>query len=537
MNLRYENNLYGSDDSGSLKHSEIVFKVIATIDKFNMINPGDSVLISISGGPDSVFLAYLFYLIKNKYKLELYSFHLDHMTRNGDSARDADFVENFCSGLKIKLFSEKIDAQKWCIERKMNFQEGARILRKNLLEKYLLENSINKIAIAHNADDNLETFFMNLLRGSGLRGVSGIKPVSGNLIRPLINSSKEEIVCFLDSNKIGYCIDKTNLEVKYLRNRIRNILIPELEDKFGISFKNKVLNTVETLRTVNDYIEAEALRIIKGIIKRQGINISDIYNMGFIKIPVAFIEDLDNSIKTALVFKLIELVNGEAKDIVSANINDILKFCYSGGENKKIDLLNGINFVKEKEHLYIYDGSKIDLYEILDENCLKLKSEKEYIVVDKDDIRIMLKSNITSNVILRVAGNAGTINQLHKTNMDFNETGIELTAGILNAPKIDKNTIMNSYTNEAYMDLDSIRFPVIVRNWRNGDKFYPLGMHKEKKLQDFFTDIKVPFHLRSSIPIFCDSEKIIWIGNFRIDDRIKIKDKTKKIFYLKITEN
>ncbi len=307
-----KNNLNGFNNPDSPDHNKMFSRVIETINKFNMLSPGDSVLISISGGPDSVFLTYFFSMIKNKYKLKLYAFHLDHMTRDGDSTKDAEFVENFCSDLKIRLFSDKIDVQKWCIERKMNFQEGARILRKSLLEKYVMENSIDKIAIAHNSDDNLETFFMNLLRGSGLKGVSGIKPVNGNIIRPLINSSKKEIIYFLDSGKINYHIDKTNLEVKYLRNKIRNILIPELENEFGISFKNNVLNTVETLRTVNNYIEAEVLKVINEIIKRQGISIGDIYNMGFIKIPIAFIEDLDNSIKTALVFKLIELVNGEA---------------------------------------------------------------------------------------------------------------------------------------------------------------------------------------------------------------------------------
>ncbi|MDD5659691.1 MAG: tRNA lysidine(34) synthetase TilS [Actinomycetota bacterium] len=503
-----------------------------TVRKFNMIDLGNSVIISVSGGPDSVFLTYFFHLIKNEYKLKLYAFHLDHMTRNGESVKDADFVKSFCSNLGIKIFSDRINVREWCNERKLGFQEGARILRKNLLGKYVMENSIDKIAIAHNSDDNLETFFMNLLRGSGLRGVSAIKPFNGNIIRPLINSSKKEIISFLNSNKINYRIDETNFEVKYLRNKIRNILIPKLEAEFGISFKNNILDTIGILRSVNDYVEAKALKIIKKIVGVQGIDINDIHKIGFIKIPVIIFKNLDHSIKTALIFKSIEIINGEAKDIISANINDILKFCYFGGEKKKIDLLNGITFFKEKDHIYIFDSNKIKIDETLDKNYLTLKCDKEHKIIDEDDMKTMLEKGIAGNTVLRSAANKKTSNKVQ----DNDENEAILTVNTFDISEIDKDTIINSCANEAYMDLNSIRFPVIVRNWNKGDKFYPFGMAKEKKLQDFFTDTKIPFHLRSSIPIFCDSEKIIWIGNLRIDNRVKIREETKKILHLKIAK-
>jgi len=520
MNLRFQNNSYSLDNSDSLKHGELVSKAIETIEKFNMIKHEDSVMVSVSGGPDSVFLAYFFYLIKSKYKLKLYAFHLDHLTRNGDSGKDADFVKNFCSDLGIELFSERIDVQKWCSDMKMNFQEGARILRRNLLEKYRQKNQIKKVAIAHNCDDNLETFFMNLFRGSGLRGLGGIKPLSNNIIRPLISCSKKEIMYFLDSNKIRYRIDKTNFEAKYFRNRIRNILIPELESEFGISFKDNILNTIEVLRTISCYIDNETIKVISKIVKKQGISIKDVYTRGFIKIPVSSVENLDSGIKSALVFKLIELINGDAKDIISANINDILKFCYYGGENKRIDLPGKITFIKEKEYIYIFDSSRVGFQEIFEKSCRNLKPNKGYEVIGKNDISDLLKTK-----------------PLSKKKMTINKAGIKLEADILDIAGIDRNALKNLNSNEVCMDLDSIRFPVILRSWKNGDKFYPFGMNKEKKLQDFFIDAKVPFHLRESVPIFCDSEKIIWIGNFRIDDRIKVTGKTKTILYLKIAKN
>lgn len=519
---------------------KLISDSVKAVEKYNMLSPGDSVLISVSGGPDSVFLIYFFNLIKSKYNLKLYAFHLDHSTRSGDSTRDAGFVEDLCSKLNIKLFSEKINVLKWCLERKLNFQEGARLLRKSLLEKYCVENSIKKIAVAHNADDNLETFVMNLMRGAGLRGLGGIKPVNGKTIRPLILSFKKDIADFLNSNNISYCIDRTNLENKYFRNKIRNNLIPYLENEFGNGFKGNILNTIENLRLNSEYIENKVLKIIKEIQKKQGADIKDVYGKGFIKIAVSYIKNLDGCLKTALIFKLMELVKGDAKDIISANVRGILKFCYYGGENKKISLPGGIFFIKEGEFIYIYDSSKINLSDLFKNNQLNVKPEnlnKVFAAIDEDEIAALLKTNEGKEVDLKTLNKNPQLNTVHEIIKNINESGLKLQIKVFKAEEIDKKFIMHSGNNEAYMDINNIKFPVIVRSWHEGDKFTPLGMNKEKKLQDFFIDLRVPFYLRSSVPVFCDSEKIIWVGNLRINDRVKFEDKTRILLYLKLIED
>ncbi|MHB9129192.1 MAG: tRNA lysidine(34) synthetase TilS, partial [Candidatus Humimicrobiaceae bacterium] len=197
MEIKDKSILYDLKDLSNLKNAELIFNAVNTIEMHKMLDLGDSVLVSISGGPDSVFLLYFLNIIKAKYKLNLFAFHLDHLTRKGDSTKDADFVKSLCLKLNIPLFSEEINVKNWCQERKLNFQEGARLLRKNLLEKYRIKNSIKKIAVAHNADDNLETFLMNLIRGAGLKGLGSIKPVNGVIIRPLIYCYKAEIINFL----------------------------------------------------------------------------------------------------------------------------------------------------------------------------------------------------------------------------------------------------------------------------------------------------------------------------------------------------
>ncbi|MFO7929483.1 MAG: tRNA lysidine(34) synthetase TilS, partial [Candidatus Humimicrobiaceae bacterium] len=164
----------------------LVDKVKETITHYCMLEKNDKVLVSISGGPDSVFLLYSLTTLSKELRVNITAFHLDHMTRGGQSKKDALFVKGLCERKGIKLISRKENAKKWSKREGCSFQEGARILRLKYLNEAAMEYNIDKIAIGHNADDNIETLLMNLIRGTGLRGLAGIDPVSGKMIRPLI---------------------------------------------------------------------------------------------------------------------------------------------------------------------------------------------------------------------------------------------------------------------------------------------------------------------------------------------------------------
>src|SRR3972149_4871386 len=157
--------------------------VFSTIDEFGMLSGGDRVLVSISGGPDSTFLTFALNMLKKAYDLKLFALHLDHMTRNGESSNDAEFVAGLCKDLGIKLFASRTDVRQWCRQHKLSFQEGARKLRLQFLTIAADKCRADRIATGHNADDNVETFFMHLARGAGLKGLSGIRPVNLKFIR------------------------------------------------------------------------------------------------------------------------------------------------------------------------------------------------------------------------------------------------------------------------------------------------------------------------------------------------------------------
>lgn len=484
---------------------EIIIKALKTIESSSMIKSGDRILISISGGPDSTFLTHLLYLMRPVLNLTLFGFCLDHMTRNGESEKDALFVEKLCRELDIELFRQKIDVQKWCRENKLSFQEGARKLRMEKLLEISKENNIERIATGHNADDNIETFLMHLVRGAGARGLSGIKPVSGKFIRPLIDIFRKDIIAYLDNKKISYCVDRTNIENIYLRNRVRNILIPFISKHFLESFKSNVLRSINILKDEDEFLREYSVVKLAEIASIEKSKISKY--AALIKIPVLKIKGEARAVQRRIVLAAIEMINGTLENISFNNIDDILGICTSGGESKVIQPEEKIRVFKIGSYIYFVNV--------------------DYIRLLPDEFKQFLKSN--GKVDTEKSGKEIKVGTKIKLK-DFN---LELSSELLKIGK-DKIKFNEVKNTEAFLDYAKIKPPIKVRIWKRGDKFYPLGMQKEKKLQDFFINSKIPIHLRKLVPVFIDREKIIWVGRHRIDNRVRITEDTKEVLHLKL---
>lgn len=480
--------------------------IINTIETFNMVKDGDKILISVSGGPDSAFLTHLFYLLQPIFDLTLYGFCLDHMTRAGESAKDSLFVQRLYKELGIKLFSRRIDVKKWCKSNKLSFQKGARKLRlKNLIE-ISKKKDINKIAVGHNADDNIETFLMHLIRGAGARGLSGMKPVSGKFIRPLINTFRDDIIAYLDSNKISYCVDRTNIENIYFRNRIRNIIIPFIEKESSMeSFKSNVQKSIDILRDENEFLREYSLDKLLNLASIGKDKLKK--NIDLIRIPVLKMKEENLAIQRRIILSVLELTGSTLEDINFKNIEDILKICTSGGESKVVYPEKGLRVFKIGSYIYFINAV----------NIKNLPVEVRMFLSGSGDTGTRdSEKEIKIGTIMRLKG--------------FN---LALSSELLR-PDRDKVEFAKAIDTEAFLDYEKIKPPLKVRIWRDGDLFYPLGMNEEKKLQDFFTDTKVPLNLRKLVPVFTDNEKIVWIGNYRIDNRVRVTKRTKKVLHLKL---
>lgn len=234
-------------------------KIQSTIEKYDMLEKGENVLVGLSGGSDSVCL--LVCLMQLGYKVS--AFHLNHCIRGEESDRDENFCRRLCEKYKIKFFSERLNVISYCRNKGVSVEEGARNLRYELFEKYA---DGSKIATAHNLSDNAETVIFNLTRGAALSGLLGIPPVRKNIVRPLIEAEKHEIEQFLKLSGFEWVVDSTNLSDDYTRNKIRHNVIPCLE-QINPSFLHTLSENISVLRSENDFLKTEAENTYKKCLK------------------------------------------------------------------------------------------------------------------------------------------------------------------------------------------------------------------------------------------------------------------------------
>ncbi len=207
-----------------------------------------SILIAFSGGVDSRVLFDVLYKLRDEYNLRLYAFHLDHNLRE-ESKRDADFVKKICKKHNIDLFDYSLDIEAIARDSKESIELTARKKRYELIDKIMTDKKIDYVATAHHSDDNVETFLLHLFRGSGVKGLSSIKEIDNSIIRPLISYSKSDIEEYAVNNNLEYVEDKTNFNSDYDRNKVRNKLIPLLEEEYAHHIKNNILKAIDAIRT------------------------------------------------------------------------------------------------------------------------------------------------------------------------------------------------------------------------------------------------------------------------------------------------
>ncbi|HOJ50755.1 MAG TPA: tRNA lysidine(34) synthetase TilS [Spirochaetota bacterium] len=222
----------------------------------------EKTLLSYSCGPDSTFLFYMLLELKRENKIDFQVFYLNHLLRSL-SFEEESYVSEICNKFNIRFYIERFDVKEFARKNKISFEEAGRIIRYRYLEKIREENSLDSITTAHNADDNIENFFLRLFKGSGLSGLSPMKKRDGILVRPILDLDKNFILKFLDENSIKYYIDETNSDIKYERNRIRNIIIPVIKEHFS-SFATKIKEVQSIIEETKEFIDKNVIEFREG---------------------------------------------------------------------------------------------------------------------------------------------------------------------------------------------------------------------------------------------------------------------------------
>ena len=304
-------------------------KVLKTIQKYNLIRSGDSIVIGVSGGPDSMTLLNVLINLKQKLGIsKIVVATVNHMIRE-EAEEETKFVENFCESHGIEFYLKKVDVQEEARSKKISTELAGRNARYDFFEEVLKKTGSNKIATAHNLNDNAETVLMNLLRGSGVSGLKGIEKIrDGKFIRPIIECKRSEIEQYCVDNKLNPRYDKTNNENTYTRNKIRNMLIPYIEENFNPNIVDS-LNRLSTIATKEDeYIHKIVENSFKNIVITADMGKKEII------LDLKKFNELDEVIKSRLILYTISEILGTSQGIEKIHIEDIIKLCGNNIGNK-----------------------------------------------------------------------------------------------------------------------------------------------------------------------------------------------------------
>lgn len=437
-------------------------KLEAFVSENNLFCKNHRILIALSGGVDSVVLATLMHKANYNIALAHCNFHL----RDEESNRDEAFVRSWAKENNVELFVKEFDTYGYMKENKISLEMAARDLRYEWFNSLMETKKFDFLCTAHHLDDSIETFFINLLRGTGIAGLHGIQAKNDKITRPLLFATREEILNYAKENNITYVEDSTNAETKFTRNKIRHNLFPILRE-INPNFENALKKDIEYLNDTEFIFRREIEKAKSEIIEKENdlikINISKLLSLNPMKIY------------------LYEILSDFGFN--ETNINDILS-C--------LDEISGKQFFS-KTH--------------------RLVKDRQYIFID------VIKNNTTNDFFLIDNCQSSLISPLRM------QIEVMRDLKFINISK--EKTI-------AMLDYDLLKFPLILRKWRQGDSFVPFGMKKEKKLSDYFTSNKYSLLDKENQWILCSEEKIVWLVEERIDNRFRISNKTKNILKIEI---
>ena len=419
----------------------------------------ESFLLAVSGGIDSMVMLDLFQTHGLKFAMA----HCNFTLRGKESDGDEEFVRQTALNAGTRFFVKRFDTLKYAKDRSISIQMAARELRYQWFTELARDQHFDLTATAHHKDDSVETFLINLSRGTGITGLTGIKPLSGNLVRPLLFLSRAAIRFYADTLNICWREDSSNESVKYMRNKIRHVLLPEISKSLP-GFTEAVNKTMIQLQEVKDLLDAATSEFFKDAVTTTGQRV---------EIEIAKITNTPSS--GILLFEVLQRF-GFNHDTI-----DRLLETLKGQPGKQF---------LSRTHELTVDRSFLIVRPLM-------ISEDQESEIQSGAAAIQYPVNLT----LRVFENEKTC-------------------------EIPGDSTIASF------DMYAIRFPLIIRKWKKGDFFYPLGMKGRKKLSDFFVDEKIALPDKKRIWILESAGNIIWVIGLRIDDRYKVTSATEQILQI-----
>lgn len=457
-------------------------KVRGYTEKWHMLQTEDCVIVGVSGGADSICLLLLLIELQKEKGFRLIAAHVNHGLRGQEAKEDEAYVKHFCEERGILCETYFANVELIAKNRKQSTEEAGREVRRAFFGQLLDKHQGTKIALAHHQNDNAETFFLNLARGTGMKGLGGISPVNGVIIRPLLCVDRGEIESYLQEKGIAYCQDKTNASDEYTRNRVRNHVMPFMQENINPKFVEHINETMEQVRQVQEYLETQMETFWMDCVEEcQG---------GYVVSKEEY-DVVPNVLKPMLLKKILADVSGHEKDLEAIHLRQLQEL-FEKQSGKKIDL------PYQMEGKRIYAGVKI---------VRKAEEAREPEISYLD---------------------------FQKTEQVVSRGRQKIFCRILKKDEIKYKSLEKSSTR--WFDYDIIKDNICFRTRRQGDyiTIHPDG--RTQKLKSYFINEKIPQEERDNILLLAEGSHVLWIVGYRHSCAYEITSSTKHILEVQIRE-
>ncbi len=448
-------------------------KVNDFIKEHQLTRPGELIIIGVSGGPDSMALLHIMNQLKKELSFSIAAVHLNHGLRE-EAQDEEDFVRESCHNMSVPFYFQRVDIMEMALQEKKSIEEMGRDYRYQYFYQLMHDIRADRIATAHHQDDVAETVLLHLLRGAGIKGLRGIMPLKGRIIRPLLSLSKNDIIAYLGNNNIGYCIDKSNYDSTYLRNRVRHSLLPQLQENFNPRIVENLNQLANIAREENEVMQGETDNLWKKVAIKEDKNLIILNKEILNTLPPAY--------QRRLIIKALSSLKGESGWTMK-DIQSIRQLARKEGSSKKLHLQKGILVKLAYNELIFSDHQAQSVF-------------------------FNYQVSIPGQLTVPEIGETFVFKLVNKEHF---------------APK----------DNAIILDYDKLGKDICIRSRRPGDFFRPRGLDGRKRIKEFFIDIKLPEAQRDKIPLLASDNEIYIIFGLRISHSVSISQKTKRFLMIK----
>jgi tRNA(Ile)-lysidine synthase len=465
-------------------HNEVVSvihdKVKSTIRHYGMICVRDTVLAAVSGGPDSICMLHVLASLQEELGFELRVAHLDHRFRGDESRRDAEFVKGVAEDLGLPCRCEEENVPQFLLSNSMSKQDAARMLRYKFLITVSKQEYCQRIATGHNADDQAETVLMRVLRGAGPDGLAGIPPKrDGTIIRPLLGLWRSEIEEYLEARGLPYRTDASNLESTYTRNKIRNELLPALEE-YNPRISQSLVNLGSIMTGVKDHLEKLTDEALPKVVRST--------RLGQFALDSAALTGYDEALQRNVFRRVLESLRPDLPPPSFRHVESIAELLRR----------NEVGVAAE-----LPDGAQARL----EHGCLIISTGDGPLTLPERELAV-----------------PGSVR--------FENAGLAVTAELVPRSELSR-TPEEADDETAVFDWDELAPPLTIRGRKQGDRFRPFGMDGTKTVKHFLIDSKVAASFRDAVPLVLDSEGIVWLAGMRRSARAPVDGNTKTVLVLR----